>query len=482
MTKTYCRALLTPPEEMNALGFTQFELFLDEYSKIFRRAEIKTVHELQSGREWSKSKWNTYLQKEFGINKRQANGIISSVKSRLDSAKECRKNHIKTLEQKLKSIKKDIKSRKQKIKSQRIFYAKKKWRDSKKSCLLPAACYIKTRRTHLQAIRFGLHHKQRRQIHLERQIESLNSAPIHVKIPCAQVFLVGSKDETLGNQVCQWDMDRLTFTVPYCLRDKFGTHVSTYFPDFKRNLNRLPVDGAKTWHFYRKDDKWIAACQFTPIAIETVSHDRNKGVIGIDDNPSEIGWAYIDGDGNLKSHGKIPLLQGLPRNKHNAQLVNACLQIYTLAEKFECPVIKEELDFSAKKSRLKESGRKYTRMLSGWAYSRFDELLDAILTNRGIELIRVNPAYTSVMGMVKYARQYGLPSSEAAAIAIGRRGMRLSERMLSSITALLDVKPNKHVWTLWNQLNKMIRSAGINRHDFYSIPSLTENLRSNPSG
>ncbi len=109
---------------------------------------------------------------------------------------------------------------------------------------------------------------------------------------------------------------------------------------------------------------------------------------------------------------EIPLLQGLPRGKHQAQLVEVGLQLCYLAMAFKCPIVKEDLDFEGKKERLRESGQKYARMLSGWAYNRFDELLSCILANRGIELIRVNPAYTSVIGMVKYARQYGLSSTE----------------------------------------------------------------------
>ncbi len=67
-------------------------------------------------------------------------------------------------------------------------------------------------------------------------------------------------------------------------------------------------------------------------------------------------------------------------------------------------------------------------MLSGWAYSRFYKLLESILSNRGTYLIKVNPAYTSVIALIKYARQYGLASDEAAAMAIARRGMRLKEK------------------------------------------------------
>jgi hypothetical protein len=85
--------------------------------------------------------------------------------------------------------------------------------------------------------------------------------------------------------------------------------------------------------------------------------------------------------------------------------------------------------------------------------------------------MKVNPAYTSVIGLVKYARQYGLASDEAAAMAIARRGMRLAENLPGSITVYLDVKSGKHVWSLWNQLNKTFKSCTAikSRHSFYSI-------------
>ena len=82
-------------------------------------------------------------------------------------------------------------------------------------------------------------------------------------------------------------------------------------------------------------------------------------------NPGSIGWAYVDQDGNLKAHGKIPLQMGLPSGKQDAQIVDACLQLVNLAKLYACPVVCEELDFSKKKTQLREKGRQYARMLSG---------------------------------------------------------------------------------------------------------------------
>ncbi|MEQ8963326.1 MAG: hypothetical protein RLP02_36380 [Coleofasciculus sp. C2-GNP5-27] len=96
-------------------------------------------------------------------------------------------------------------------------------------------------------------------------------------------------------------------------------------------------------------------------------------------------------------------------------------------------------------------------------------MLTAILENRGIEVRQVNPAYTSLIGLVKYARMYGLASDEAAALAIARRGMRLGEKLPDSITAYLSVNDSKHVWSHWNQLNNKLKRLITSRHAYYGI-------------
>ena len=45
---------------------------------------------------------------------------------------------------------------------------------------------------------------------------------------------------------------------------------------------------------------------------------------------------------------------GLPRGKQDAQIVDACLQLATVAATYSCPVVCEQLDFSNKKEELRE--------------------------------------------------------------------------------------------------------------------------------
>jgi hypothetical protein len=93
-----------------------------------------------------------------------------------------------------------------------------------------------------------------------------------------------------------------------------------------------------------------------------------------------------------------------------------------------------------------------------------------------VALRRVNPAYTSIIGRVKFARRYGLSVHEAASVTIARRAMGYSEKLPRSSTGTVKVPTNgsghvtldlsvrkdasehapksRHVWSEWNRLNK----------------------------
>jgi len=60
-------------------------------------------------------------------------------------------------------------------------------------------------------------------------------------------------------------------------------------------------------------------------------------------------------------------------------------------------------------------------MLNSFVYSKFRDFLESRASRHGIRVYKVNPAFTSVIGRVKYATQYGLTVHHAAALVIARR-------------------------------------------------------------
>ncbi|MEQ8956877.1 MAG: IS200/IS605 family accessory protein TnpB-related protein, partial [Coleofasciculus sp. C2-GNP5-27] len=155
-------------------------------------------------------------------------------------------------------------------------------------------------------------------------------------------------------------------------------------------------------------------------------------------------------------------------------------QLTNLALEHKRPIVVEKLDFSDKKKRLRELNARARRMLSNFAYSKFLQLLLARCFKLGIQVIEVNPAYSSWIGLIKFMSTYGMNSATAAAFVLARRGMFLSER-LPARTAYQGREPRKHVWSHWRSVAKLLK--GSSRHSFYQ-PRLTvySRLRSAADG
>ncbi|MEQ8464583.1 hypothetical protein [Coleofasciculus sp. E1-EBD-02] len=462
--------------------------FIADYSKVYRSALIFAVNQ-RLLRFSDKSKLNTLIQQTFKINKRQAGAVIADADGKIDSASNCRANHVKHLEGKLKSALVWLRKAEKSLKDSRKHYSGK-WHNKKQSTNLKLFCYLDTRQTSWQSKRFTIHHKKRYITHLERQITTLKAAPIRVTISTqAECFFLGSKGETCGNQVFQFDGLTVKVRVPECLESKYGKTLecavspfpygqdkleqalsTTGFTTNKKTGQQIPIRYglAMTHRFYAKDLRGFWAVTVDLPAPKRVTRPRQYGCIGIDINPKSVGYAVVDHDGNLVAKGRLPFdISSKRRGQTLAIIADVCNSLVNLALCYEMPICFENLDFSVKKSQLRERGRKYARMLSNFAYSRFIEQLALQCGNAGIEVIRRNPAWSSFLALVKYLRMYGMSSDEAAAIVLARRAMNLSERLPRSITALLGVNPRKHVWSGINQLNKVL--TGMSRHDFYSV-------------
>jgi len=105
------------------------------------------------------------------------------------------------------------------------------------------------------------------------------------------------------------------------------------------------------------------------------------------------------------------------------------------------------LDFTKKKKALKDNYNKnYARMLSAFAYGKIREYFIGQCWKSGVNLLTVNPAYTSFLGNLKYRTKITTKNNEhmPAAYVIARRGQGFRERISSSI---LRIKLKKNVTT-----------------------------------
>lgn len=309
------------------------------------------------------------------------------------------------------------------------------------------------------------------------------------------VFYEGSKRFNNGNLLCRLTVDgELTITVPPCLQKFFGTHVScggvlfrygqeyinhALTPKRYENVNqktgktssRIGTVAPLTHHFIKKDDQWYIHTTVELPEAPYQSHRRN-GTLGVDLNPNSVDWTVCDANGNLKAHGSLRLnIQDKSSEATKDAIGKVCVELVRIAESFGCPIVIEKLDFSSKKASLKERSPKYARMLSNFAYSAFAKMLEARCYKYGVELIKVNPSYSSVQGLTKFMSMYGLNSGTAAALVLARRALRKSERLPRALQNALKkpVDSFRHVWGAWSVVARVLDTAGRRkRHLFYT--------------
>jgi len=442
------------------------------------------------------------IRATHSLNKRQVNAIKIEVKGAISSARECRERHIKILKGQIESCKKYIKSQSKRVKDYRQAKRAKKFKQSciKDACNLSA----KNRQTtQMQDALFGIHQKKRRRALLEAKLESIKNQPLNINISDngTAFLLVGSKGETAGNQICQLDASgHIKVRVPAVLEDRFGEYVTASnvtFPYGQQHIDAAlkskyvdvrgqshdTCDEAVSFRFYCRDFVWYIAVTFVVPEVPTQSLRRwAAGCIGIDLNPGVIGWTKVDKDGNIEASGQMTLnLHSKSSNQSEAILSDIAAQLVSIAESYQCPLVIENLDFSVKKAQLRERGRKYARMLSGFAYSKWQEVLEARCNSRGIELILVNPAYSSQIGLIKFMSMYGLSSDTAAAMVLARRAMRFSERLPKSYTCIPSnsaylLGSRKHVWSHWNAVCRELSFGS--RHQYFTTSPAQDALLS----
>jgi len=169
---------------------------------------------------------------------------------------------------------------------------------------------------------------------------------------------------------------------------------------------------------------------------------KERGVIGIDINayPNHIAWAEADVNGQLVSYGKIPMphLASGNSNKREYFRWKYAHEVVRLAEEKKKAIVIERLDIRDKGKRGDYSGRKSRRIRHNFSYRSLLDKVKILAQRKGIQVIEVDPAYTSVIGLLKYTPQYMISKDEAAAYVIARRGFGLKEQIPDGYMAILE--------------------------------------------
>jgi IS605 OrfB family transposase len=153
------------------------------------------------------------------------------------------------------------------------------------------------------------------------------------------------------------------------------------------------------------------------------------GVVGVDINADHLAVAETDRFGNLLAQFSVPCITDGKSVDQRLEAVRlAAKAVVEHAARVGKPIVHEELDFRVRKQALRESdGPRYARMLSSFAYGSLLQALQSCALRHQVPTHAVNPAYTSVIGWIKYAKRLGVSTHQAAALTIGRRGVGFRE-------------------------------------------------------
>jgi IS605 OrfB family transposase len=145
--------------------------------------------------------------------------------------------------------------------------------------------------------------------------------------------------------------------------------------------------------------------------------------------------------GELVSYQTINLhhLLGLSQNSKDQQEWILAHQLLDLAIEKDKAIAIENLK-KLKRGVRGDGKAKLRKRLHHWNAKKFLQKLKRVAILKGVEVIEVNPAYTSVIGMLKYSPQLSIDKDTASAYVIGRRALGFKEDMPENYEKLLKDK------------------------------------------
>ncbi len=473
-------------------SYGEKETALEDCAALLSRVERTLLAEVSSGKKIGDCK-SSYLTR-FGITARQFNGCRAQLEGKIASQKELRSLHIKDLEDKLARLKEKI----PKIKNPATAHQKKR---RLTSLVHKLDRLLKDQETNTARLCFGSKKLFRAQFALEENGYDSHEAWLQEwqRARNSAFFCLGSKDEAMGNQTCSVFLEEdgkwtLRLRLPDSLSQVHGKYLIIEGIEFsygkevieaalQSNAQRARLAklkdpsyvqfGQSISYRFLKDAKGWKIFLTTDLTQPLVVTKEGIGVIGVDLNADHLAVVETDRFGNPIQHRSIALVTyGKSKHQSLAVIGDAVAELVTWSMQTKKPIVLEKLDFARKKRDLSETNNpRYARMLSSFVYKTTNTYIQSRAFRFGVQVKEVHPAYTSLIGRVKFSTQYGLTIHEGAALAIARRSVGVSERLPLRLVKIPDGKSShltlslparnrdEHVWKSWRQVQKELKVA-----------------------
>ncbi len=445
--------------------------YLDEDVKLFQRISRRVFDDINSECFLSKyesyPEYTKYIKRHYNILTRTANSIVRSEKGRHNALLELKKEEQKELTQKIRVLESDSQSIERRVGELKDLARRNK--------ITPKQLTeLRKRKKALHEWKGKLERLKTRKEKLERQIKSGHipltygskrnfKAQFHLEVSGYSdfddwkekhyfslnhnIFYIGRIDEKNCNQIVQLTAQedgkfsmKLLLDLPFREEGKpktievKGIRIR-YCADLLRYYLSAPTkeEGKRpiSYRFHKRENgKWYLQIIFDTDDIKPKT-DPARGVLSIDYNDGFLAVVELDSSGNICSLEKIELNYHGTGGAALAEIRDVSKQIAIRAFKIGKPVIVEDLDFRRTKAKQRKNKNKYyNKIIHKFDYSRFIETLERACNRQAVGFAKVNPAYTTKIGLEKYANLRKLNVHFSAALIIGRRFMGFSDSIL----------------------------------------------------
>jgi len=192
---------------------------------------------------------------------------------------------------------------------------------------------------------------------------------------------------------------------------------------------RLKLRNGRIYAQFSKEEK-----------LPEVSITKDNGVMGIDINayPFHLALVHTAKDGNLEKYERISLDKLLEGSSEKRDYLSwqVAHQVVGIAKRERKAIVVENLEKLPKGERG-DGLPKLRQKLQKWVYKSLLQKIEIVAKRNGIQVIKVNPAYTSIIGKLKYAPLHNIDKDTAGAYVIARRGLGFKERLPKNYKDLL---------------------------------------------
>jgi len=441
-----------------------------EYAKAYRHnfAEIERFvwHYIVSQKgKYNKSEFNTEVQKRFSVTKRTANSCISDMQGRYNALKELKSVEAVQLEGKIEALTGKIEALAVKVESKSRLAAAnslsekqlQSYRSQKKSLYFRKQKLqkLKDRLSQLKknnaeknySLGFGGKSFFRAQYLLEKNGYKTHEKwkNDYIRKRDGNIYYLGSRDESYGNQMFQLTpQEDGTYSIKLRKDGKYAASKDDRYLYGKCSFSYLNDELQKLL----QDRDRPVSCRikirgnkvYLQVMLEIGAKQRpvvtsvHDGAVGLDFNAGHIDLSETDRHGNLVSMKQYRLREHVSGSKANNEMRQAVSEIGRYALSKGKSIVIEDLSFIRRKSKTTKAktrfGKNYNKMIHSLDYRRFESAIKNMTTRQGIDLIEVNPAYTSKIAEQKYCDIRKIPVHNGAAYVIARRGQGYKDRYI----------------------------------------------------